>query len=339
MKRWQNVLFLKIILIVMGVSLTQQVLSGTILGTKISEEVNNDFFKQQADQTYRKMINTLTLIVTRSSYGIDWKSPRNMLLSVEKNQQHPHGSMFGQVSVEISCQDEQGKNHFRIGGQELVNPSDFQNSIDKKKLGMGALFTSFPGALLDEKDLNEYLSPRLEDSSIGFITFRLAPTNCMRLTNYFDDLLQTNSAHHFGLVSRPQYGEGGGCSTFAISFLDVAGIRNKIPDIDSWIRHIVVADALIGDGLQKKVLRRNVYHSNVWVAREDNPSRPLHFWEPDLIHLWLQKNYQTHLYSTYRVSSSLGIVMDYRSTETPQTSWWKESSKKESNSTITAKAR
>ena len=54
---------------------------------------------------------------------------------------------------------------------------------------------------------------------------------------YFHEYRDRGYAQNYGLPLRPRYGEGAGCSAFAVSFLDVAGL------LASDLHHRLVEDS------------------------------------------------------------------------------------------------
>jgi hypothetical protein len=74
-------------------------------------------FDEKANQTYRKIDNSLTIHITPSTYRLDWSNARNLLISILKNQYifPKTSSLIGHVTAEVNCTVGNKQERFFLG--------------------------------------------------------------------------------------------------------------------------------------------------------------------------------------------------------------------------------
>ncbi len=279
-------------------------------------------FHKLAEKTYRSD-NTLTLFVIPSPYGLNWKSPRSALWTTVENMyfNKGRGRSIGHVSFELNCKKENGEKIFIMSGQSDDKGVDYKNYLFKKKYGLGVLWHGFPGRLEEEAKLASEFYQRSMDNDMSFFTVKVNAKTCERLADYYNEYRERGYYKNYGLALRPLYGEGSGCSAFGVSLLEVAGFNMESNAIRSWSKNIKVDERLIG-GANKKVTVRKVLFSK-W-HKKGEKYRDLFFYEPDLMHEWVQRMHENSVMETYTMNNSMGIIFDARDFPTPTGGFFKD---------------
>ena len=164
------------------------------------------------------------------------------------------------------------------------------------------------------------------------IEFKISHDTCARLMDYSREYAQLGYQNFYGLADRPRYREGGGCSAFGTSFLDVAGILDSEFE-NNWTRDIQVQNRFIGgkeNGGKKVPLRylmSRASHGEHWAVPPE-PSREIFFWDPDKIYRWIETQYQSPMpwgnpVAKTKNHKSLGLVYDRTAIPTPSDSFWR----------------
>ncbi len=241
------------------------------------------------------MTDRLTFYFYSSPYGIDWSSPFRLMTSTLINRvswvpkpQHP----IGHVNIELTSGSLNPRRRF-LTGMVAVDASQQRVELLKNKIGLGVLFYSAPGRLESPKEIEAQFEPRYRQGSISALTLVVHPSTRARLEQYQREYEERRGYHQYGLPNRPLYLEGSGCSAFAASFLQVAGLA--FPEFErNWTRLIRVPSDLIGDPASgKKVsLGRLFRERRARWAEASEPHREVFFWDPDLMHRWLVQTYR-----------------------------------------------
>jgi len=146
-------------------------------------------------------------------------------------------------------------------------------------------------------------------SPIG-INLHISAQAFARCEQYHLETLQIQDRLQYGFPCEPRRKEGAGCTAFAMSFLEIAGLLR--PEFKSWQQKILVSQNLIGRHEQGVSVTETLTsrESRQWGAAET--ARELHFWDPDLMFQW------TKIYKR----RSPEMVIDARTTPVPTEPIW-----------------
>lgn len=262
-----------------------------------------------------------------SPYGINWKSPGKLARSVILNRLAKGGRKIGHVSVELTC----GTERHLSGMVEDDDNIPFTDLLFKEGYGFGILYYDFHGYMENERDLASELASREEKGNLSFIEVMISPETCERIANYQKDYLQLGLDKHYGLINRPRYREGGGCSAFGASNLEIAGVLD--PEwIKAWNKTINVPEKYIGGpdtGKKVSFLKIALLFAHDRWARDNEPHRPLNFWDPDEMYRWtktqwkLEKETHSGQYELLTRGKAKGLRVDRTWVSTPTDSFWK----------------
>ena len=237
---------------------------------------------------------------------------------------------LGHNYFKLSCKTPDGVKQDIINGMTMDSyPSDYRGEFHwiggSGKYGMAFLFHNFSGRLDIRDEFSESDKTRLYDDlnarknmdpypmydgntgkaekrhALSFISFEITPEQCLELVDYFEDFKRYGGNNRYGFMVHPlnEMGElnvgpnlGSGCSEFVTSFLEKARLM-KPEYQSSWKRNLYIPKALIGTS-ERPVRRRTMQSNNFhWGEREDSHHTLLSFWDPELMHEWALKMFQS----------------------------------------------
>ena len=196
----------------------------------------------------------LRLLVYPSIWGISWDSPTKLAGWIVANKGtgsllSPHN--IGHSDVELFCK---GVNHDGVDTHIFTGQTgglDMGSAVLAGE-GLGILTYSYAGDLYDSDHVQASLAAAAHSSTVsdplqrlGFLEIQINPKTCDRLLTYFNEYKARHYYKQYGFRNRPRYGEGGICTAFGVSFLDLAGVLT--PEMTSyWQTSIRVPSALAG---------------------------------------------------------------------------------------------
>jgi len=264
--------------------------------------------------------NKLKLYFFPSPDDYNWSSPQKLARSVIKNtllpSKYDYRAAIGHVAVELKC----GDNYHALTGMSMKNKKEDDQLILKDKIGLGILFYPMEGKLQDEYEIRRDINERMGTKDISWIEYRINDLACHRLRTYLTIYRNENLDNVYGLVFNPRKKEGAGCSAFATSFMQIAGILSDEHYLN-WSRNIHTnkdLNAYNGTAHRVSIFKMAMgINSSNW-AKNSNNSIPLFFWEPNLMHKWVKRSYkleQEHnagVYQLEKVGHSIGLRYDAR---------------------------
>jgi hypothetical protein len=266
---------------------------------------------------------TLTLYFIPSPYGLDWTNPTTLARTIVKNKVLPGSRFMGHVNIELKYTTSAGEDVDILTGMR-AKKMNAPELLFKKKMGMGILYHSFDGHLETKEELVPELSKyfKIGNKKINFATFKLNIDVCERISEYLAKYAQNEHHKYYGLYNRPLHGEGGGCSAFGASFLEVAGILDD-EHREHWTHTYKVPKHLVGgENSEHSPNFLKIYLQNHTWANEGDPHHMIFFWDPDKMHAWVENkikdfNHGPSDYSLDKIENSTGIVFDYTHVEKP----------------------
>jgi hypothetical protein len=253
------------------------------------------------------------------SPGLNWMNPKALAFSTVRNNFFGRPRSIGHVSVMIRT-----PNEVALTGMTQLNKAEGRREVLLDGYGLGILLHNFKGALEDGKEL----MPELEKRSHrpGHLSFLRVAANediTNRLFEYLNEYKRKGFDQCYGMRNRPLHGEGGGCSAFAASFLEAAGLMHD--DFQrEWTRTFNIPHDLIGGPITgKKVsILEMLRRADRW-AQAEEPHEKGFFWDPDLMHAWLTRTHSKEkIEPTGRFHSDLwnkthGLIIDATTAKAP----------------------
>lgn len=253
------------------------------------------------------------------SPGLNWTNPKALTFTTARNKLLGRPRGIGHVSVMIRTPTE-----FALTGMTQIDREEGRNEVLFKGYGLGILLHTFKGALEEAGKLIPELEKRsLRPNHLSFLRVAANEQITGRLFRYLEEYRSHGCDRFYGMKNRPLHGEGGGCSAFAASFLETAGVLRE-EFAREWTRTFNIPHELIGGPITGKkisileMLRR----TNRW-AHESEPHEKGFFWDPDLMHSWLtrthanEKSLPTGTFQAESWNAATGLTLDARAAPAP----------------------
>ncbi len=225
------------------------------------------------------------------SPGLNWMNPKGLTYTTTRNKLLGRPRAIGHVTILVRSPD-----GFFLTGMTQLLQNEGRREVLFGGYGLGILLHNFKGAL----EKQEKLIPELEKRSLkpGWLSYFRVATNektNARLREYLEAYKKNNYDAYYGMKNRPLCGEGSGCSAFAASFLETAGILSN-EFRREWTRHFNIPHDLIGGPITgKKVSVIDVIRRADRWAQENEPHEKGFFWDPDLMHAWLVRTHDREI--------------------------------------------
>lgn len=262
----------------------------------------------------------LTLYFTPSPKGIDWRTPSSLLWSAIQNRLTGDKRFIGHVYVELNCGE---KNE--LTGMTSGN-FDYIHQLLWESRGFGIFYHSFEGKLEEKSELRPELDERLKSGQVNFSRYLISAGHCERLTTYLKEFREHKVYRHYGLVHRPLYAEGAGCSAYGVSFLEVAGLLD-VETKESWENFVNIPYEYLGPPArdEKVSLIKLLLFSSEWVPENKNHKK-LVFWDPDRMHKVVKDRVSKSLpigTTLLKLENSQGLLIDKKAWPVPEHPIWR----------------
>ncbi len=255
-----------------------------------------------------------------TQYKFEWDSPQILAKSVIRNNflpsKYKYRASIGHVSVELKC----GEYFYDHTGMTTLDKNEDTDLVLKKKIGLGVMFYPMAGKLQTISEITKDIKERMGGEDISWVKYKINEFTCFRLKEYLTIYRQENLEQVYGLVFNPRRKEGAGCSAFAMSFLEIAGILTDEHRLN-WSRHLNTnkdLNAYNGSSKSVSIFKMALgINSKTW-AKSPSDGIPISFWEPNLMHEWTKRTFdlenQRHvgIYELESYGKSKGIVYDAR---------------------------
>lgn len=242
--------------------------------------------------------NELTIYVIPSTVKYDWSSPRTLFKSYFKNFKRglikKDNYLLGHAFVELN----NTKSKERIlTGMRSASKKESKKLVLKQHYGLGILGADLPGKLETAADLDKKVTKFSRKGQLAFMTFFINDETAERLKLFFQsykDGIDSNKAQgaRYGGAFWPRFtGEGAGCSAYAVSFLDLAGLLKE--EFDEWLVKINIPMDLIGGpyNSNQKVRLSDIKKHKSWACSEGSDTLAYEYFEiydPTLMYEWIQ---------------------------------------------------
>lgn len=253
------------------------------------------------------------------SPGLDWKTPSGLTRSTMVNSLLGRKRSLGHVTVRIQCE---GVDIFT--GMTQMDKKEGRAEVLWKGFGLGILLHNFVGRLETKEELEPELLSRTESGRLSFLKIKLKPEVCQRLAAFLKAYQDKKGHETYGMVPRPLYGEGGGCSAFGAAFLETAGILED-EFRQRWTRNFLVPKKYIGGPSTKNyVSPLQLFFAKTW-AKESEEHTKGFFWDPDLMHEWAMEQIKKESekpsgrFVLEQFGQSTGLVLDRTDAKAPTT--------------------
>lgn len=270
----------------------------------------------------------LTIYTIPAPKGYDWDSPRKLVLSYISNFFSAHRKtlkkhLIGHMMVELR----DSTRHVIVG----VNPyrhSQLIRQVIVQGKGLGILFEKTKGVLIETGLNSKEIEQRIPSGEIAFLQFRVNQPVFDRLWQYYSEYKENGYYQSYNGLNNPLERTGAGCSAFAFSFLEVAGLQDMIPPEICRIERPVPLSLMRNEASHwRPVSVIEILLANKWQARNDLHSQLYTTFEPTWLFQWIQQN-QPYLPTTGKLQKTWlmkapGVLFDCHENPVPVGSFWK----------------
>lgn len=253
------------------------------------------------------------------SPGMDWSTPFSLVKSTVYNKLvYRRPRAIGHVSIMLRTPDS-----IQITGMTQEHKHEGRHEVLFHGYGLGILTHVFQGALETTEQLAPELVERAKlDGKLSYLRFDVSAETIMRLKRFLKEYADAGGGSRYGMVPRPLYGEGSGCSAFAAAFLIHAGLMTAELE-NAWTRSFRIPKKFMGGPAHgKKVPFWKLLFARSWAHRDEEHVQGF-FWDPDLMHSWLTKTFARERVQPTGQNQleywhhSIGISRDARNVVTP----------------------
>ncbi len=288
-----------------------------------------DIEKVQIQLLYNMMFsmeNTryeLNLYIIPSPRGISWDSPYNLTISGICNHLTFKDRNIGHVNIELKKIVNDELLIHELTGMVGVNMQNTKKVL-LEGYGLGTIFHNYQGRLEEKEDLLKELKQKAASKRLNFINFQISEKSFNQTLRYLEEYRQ-NKPYYYGLPNRPRYGEGAGCSAFATSFLEVAGIMED-EFIQKWSKKVLVPKEIIGGSfnpqLKVSIIKLLFSPSYRKWAKNDDDHQEIFFWDPDQMFHWVnEKLKSTPCEKITSFRHSQGVILDKTNCDPEEKIW------------------
>lgn len=261
----------------------------------------------------------------RSPYGLEWDSPKKLLISTIENYMSGEAHIIGHVHIKLSCSSTASPVY---SGMTMADSSEEGKLLLEDQVGLGIMFHNFKGKLEDSNEVEREVGQEVPTGRLNILRLKISETTCERLKTYYHDYKINDYGKNYGLTNRPLNKEGAGCTAFAFSYFQLAGFSD-IEEFQKWSRQMRVPESLIGGGSTgRRIDLLEILFSpdsKRW-ANQNEPGRDIVFWDADLMYSWVDKLWNSKRknikYKKFMRGKSKGIYMDLSEIYTPDGEIW-----------------
>jgi hypothetical protein len=231
---------------------------------------------------------SITFFVIRPPANLNWNNPSSIAWSAVRASLNSSFHPIGHITANVECVTPQGEDvSFWTGMTSSTNNPTDMELLREKKLGFGIFYYDFKGHLETKEEIIEDLEKaRHEIGRFFSLRFLINPEHCLRMRDYYQQFQNKGVDAFYGLNHRPRYKEGAGCTAYAMSFLDVAGVFSQSLQ-NAWGKTILIPEELIGSESKPVPMLDLLYstHASRW-AQEDEDHRRLAFFDTQFMAEW-----------------------------------------------------
>jgi hypothetical protein len=280
--------------------------------------------------------NELTIYVIPSKVKYDWSSPYSLYKSYFKNYKRnlfkKERYIMGHAFVELRTPLNAAGRIFT--GMRSASRKEQKDLVLKEHYGLSILGADMEGKLETPAELNHTVEKFSRKGQLAFMSFFISDSAAERMLAFFRSYkagIDSNGSRgaRYGGAFYPRYqGEGSGCSAFAVSFLDLAGLLKD--EFDEWMVKIDIPMDLIGGPYNNyhDVRFKDIKKYKSWTENYDTTGaiyEPFEIFDPSLMYEWIQEEWEEQedpghglSLTPLQLNSSRGILIDCRAQPLPE---------------------
>jgi len=291
-------------------------------------------FISYEDGSYVDSLHELTIYVIPSVVKYKWDSPRSLYRSYIRNMRRSlfnnHTYLLGHAFIELRSPLIPGT---LLTGMSASSRQEQRHHVLKDKYGMAILGAVLQGRMETLEELVEKKEKYARRGDLAFIRVWINEAAVVRLLRFFKAYHSTFGNEEVNLPSYggafwPRYkGEGAGCSAFAVSFLDVAGLMRQY--FDEWKIEIDIPMEIMGGPYNDyhKVRIRDVKKLKSWSdgnGEAHTTYEPFEIFDPSLMFDWIHDTWNVYRQEDNPAirpvleNDSHGLIFDARDIPVPE---------------------
>lgn len=233
----------------------------------------------------------LSLYVIPSPYGFEWSNLKRLFLSLRNYLSLRFSHKIGHAFIVIS------ENGRPIMASGMTGETNYQVIYDllKKKIGLDFLVQQFRGRLEDHEFVLKDIAKHKKMNHIGSIHYDLTNEQFNLCQNHMKMFCEKGHYKSYGLILSPHKNQGASCTSYATSYLEVAGLMSK--DLErAWKRKVSLPKYILKSTDKRIGLFRLIFKlifskkTTQQGSINSMDSMDIEFWDPDLMYQWIIKN-------------------------------------------------
>ena len=279
-------------------------------------------------------LNLLTVYVIPSKVPYDWSSPHSLYKSYFKNYNRNilkrEYYLLGHVFIELSTPL---SDSVVLTGMRSASREEQKNKVLMEKYGLSILGADLEGRLETREELSSKVDRYSRCGEMAFMTLIINDQATQRMLEFFRQFRERSGdgflpEEHYGGAYWPRYyGEGAGCSAFALSFLSVGGLL--LDEFMNWMIRINIPTDLLGGPYNpgNNVTLKEIRKTYCWAESADGQEKgyaPFEIYDPSLIFNWITKSWASEQImdgfrvARVKINKARGILMDMREENVPE---------------------
>jgi hypothetical protein len=256
-------------------------------------------------------VHELTIFVIKSSSPLNWESPsllyRTSLESYTKSLFSKNAYSIGHLFIELSTPL---LDSVVLTSIRSTSGAEKRRLVLKEKIGLGMLGAVLHGRMETRAELTRKMDHfSKKKNGIRFIKYRICEESAKRIieflerfTKKFDGRNKPCDFYGGAFWSRFE-NEGGGCTSFGMSAMEVAGLSHDYPE---WRVSVNIPINLIGGEYNNghRVKRSAILRANSWYngnGQENVDFIPITVYDPSLIFDWIDRQRITNCNTTEKI--------------------------------------
>jgi hypothetical protein len=277
--------------------------------------------------------NELTIFVIPSKVKFDWSSPSSLFRSYFKNFKRnlfkKKSYTLGHAFIALQTPLSSGR---IFAGMRAASGKELKNLVLKDHYGLAILGADTEGKLENEADLVPQVKKYSRKGQLAFMTFFISDEATERLLQFFHAFkagTDSNGYHgaRYGGAFWPRFeGEGSGCSAFAVSFLDLAGLLKE--EFAEWMVRVNIPMDLIGGPYNNyhEVRFSDIKKYKSWAESSETAAEsyePFGIYDPTIIYEWIEEKWEEQnsvdhpSLAPLQLNQAKGILIDSRNHPLP----------------------
>lgn len=225
----------------------------------------------------------LILHIIPSPYGFEWNNYKKLVFSLRNYLSLKSSHKIGHAFIEIQ------KNGIPIIATGMTGETNYQVIYDLllKKIGLDFLIQKFRGRLETSDFVLKDIKKHQKLERIASYEIPIDHSQYKSCKKHLQRFCTEGLYRDYGLTLSPFKDKGASCTSFAVSFLNIANLL-KTEHKKEWKRKVLLPTHTLKSNGKKIGILRLLF---ILLKKNDNSLyTPIEFWDPDLMYHWIKQN-------------------------------------------------